>query len=91
MLQEIRSPARYEICRGFRWMKYCRRSGELAVDFLEVTDLDDEHESRPVLNGVDNSVVAFADPKEIFFAGEFLHAMRRGFSRRDLSLLTIRF
>lgn len=47
----------------------------LAVDFLAISDLHDQDNQSLVLNRIHDSIVAFADTVQIFFAGEFLDTM----------------
>jgi len=47
----------------------------LAVDFLAISDLHDQNNQFLVLNGIHDSIVAFANTVQILFAGKFLHAL----------------
>ena len=63
----------------------------LAIDFLAVADLHDEDDEFLVSNRIDDPVVTLADTIQIIFTSQLLHTCGRGFSRRDISRLTIRF
>lgn len=58
-------------------------SAGLAVDLAAVADLDDFDDALPVINGVQDTVVALAD-SIAFLPGEFLAAGRAGILDQEL-------
>ena len=62
-----------------------------AVDFFAVADLDDEDDELLVLNRIDNPIITFSDSIECSSPTSFFTPCGRGFSRSDLSRLTMRF
>jgi hypothetical protein len=52
--------------------------GNLAMDLSPVPDFDDFHDARPIIDGVDHSILPLSDPVASLATGKLLAPRRAG-------------